>query len=172
MAIASGCGKILGKKNDEQENITTLRFIAVDVTSGVGAIDTFEFSDPDGPGGNSPLIFDTIRLQPNKSYVVGLQVWDESKTPMVDLSPEIITKGEEHQFFYLSNMVGFNVTYSDKDVNSNPIGLNTQWNTPVGDQNGNLQVVLKHQPKSKTPAPGNINAGETDVDVTFPVMIR
>jgi hypothetical protein len=172
MALLTGCGKILGNKNDEQENITTLRFIAVDVTSGVGAIDTFEFSDPDGPGGNNPIIFETIRLEPNKSYTVGLQVLDESKNPIVDLSSEIMNEGDEHQFFYLSNILGFNVTYSDKDVNSNPIGLNTQWNTPVGDRNGNLQVVLKHQPKSKAPAPGNINAGETDVDVTFPVIIR
>jgi hypothetical protein len=172
MTLSTGCSKILGNKNDEQENITTLRFIAVDVTSGVGAIDTFEFSDPDGPGGNNPIRFDTILLQAGKKYTVGLQVLDESKTPVVDLSPEIVNEGDEHQFFYVSNISGFNVNYSDKDSKGNPIGLNTEWNIPNTGVSGNLQIILKHQPRSKAAAPGNINAGETDVDVTFPVIIQ
>jgi hypothetical protein len=168
----SSCEKILGSKNGEQENITTLRFIVVEITSGVSSIDTFEFSDPDGPGGNIPTRFDTIRLETGKKYVVGLQIYDESKTPMVNMNPEIIEEGEEHQFFYLSNIPGFTITPTDKDANGNPIGLNTDWNTPNIEQNGTLQVILKHQPRSKATAPGNINAGETDVDVTFPLIIE
>lgn len=168
----SSCEKILGGKNGEQENITTLRFIAVDVTSGVSTIDTFEFSDADGPGGNNPTRFDTIRFIQGRKYVVGLQLFDESKTPILDITPEIIDKGDEHQFFYLSNILGFTVTSTDKDAKGNPIGLNTEWNIPFSGIIGTLQVILKHQPRSKTTAPGNINAGETDVDVTFPVIIE
>ena len=168
----SSCEKILGGKKGEQENITTLRFIAVDMTSGVSTIDTFEFSDADGPGGNNPTRFDTIHLEKGRKYVVGLQLFDESKTPILDMTPEIIDKGDEHQFFYLSNILGFTVTSTDKDAKGNPIGLNTEWNTPNSGINGTLQVILKHQPRSKTTAPGSINAGETDVDVTFPVIIE
>ena len=172
LSILSSCGKILGGKKDDQENITTLRIIAVETTAGVSTIDTFEFSDPDGPGGNNPTRFDTLHLQAGKKYTVALQVLDYSKNPVVDLSPEIVKEGEEHQFFYLSNILGFNVTYSDQDSKGNPIGLNTEWNTPNVGNNGNLQVILKHQPRSKATAPGNINDGETDVDVTFPVIIQ
>jgi len=172
LSILSSCGKILGGKKDDQENITTLRIIAQETTSGITSIDTFEFSDPDGPGGNNPSRFDTLRLKPGKKYTVGLQVWDYSKNPVVDLSPEIVKEGEEHQFFYVSNILGFGVTYSDRDSKGNPIGLNTEWNLPNTGNTGNLQIILKHQPRSKAAAPGNINAGETDVDVTFPVIIQ
>lgn len=171
-SLLSSCGKILGGKKDDQENITTLRIIAKETTAGVTSIDTFEFSDPDGPGGNNPTRYDTLHLQAGKKYTVELQVLDYSKNPVVDLSPEIIEEGEEHQIFFLSNILGFNVTYSDQDSKGNPIGLNTEWNTPTVGNNGNLQVILKHQPRSKATAPGNINAGETDVDVTFPVIIQ
>lgn len=158
------CKKLFGHKTDEQETITqvSLRF----TDSLTNKQTTFSFSDADGPGGN-PATIDTIQLDTNRVYKLDIGVFDQTKNPVQDVSAEILEKGYEHQFFFESPLSSLMISYEDADKNGMPIGLKTRWMTG-NSVNGSVKITLKHQPGQKT-NPGSINAGETDVEVTFPM---
>ena len=133
---------------------------------------TFTFRDPDGPGGNAPIQFDDILLSSNSSYFLAIELLDESKNPAEDITEEIEAEKEEHQFFFTSSTPSVAVAYLDADGNGNPVGLLNQVTTLGSAANQTLRVVLKHQPGVKAPAPGDPNAGDTDIDLTFDVDIQ
>jgi hypothetical protein len=102
---------------------------------------------------------------------VVLEVFDESKTPAVNKTPEILSEGVQHQFFYAVNPSALlSVSYADKDTKNLPIGLATSQKTgAAGD--GKLKITLKHQPDLKS-ATSTIATGETDVEVEFNVSVK
>jgi hypothetical protein len=154
---------------DETELLTTLTLtytstsIATDVVKAT-------YKDADGAGGAAPTI-DVIRLKPNTTYRVTVQVADDSKSPSEDKTPEILAEGAEHQFFFAPTGSSLTfVSYDDKDTRNLPIGLlHTQRTGAAG--MGKLNVKLKHQPNVKT-ATSTVNTGETDIDVNFDVNIN
>lgn len=164
ISIFSACKKLFGMKTDEQETITqvSLRF----TDSLTNKQTTFNFSDADGPGGN-PATIDTIVLDSNRVYKLDISVFDQTKSPVEDVSAEILEKGDEHQFFFESPLSSLKIDYEDSDKNGMPIGLKTRWQTGSS-VTGSVKITLKHQPGQKT-NPGSIGAGETDVEVTFPM---
>lgn len=134
----------------------------------------FEFRDLDGDGGNPPVITaDT--LSADSVYEVSIEVLDESGTVADDITAEIIAEDEDHQFFF--QFIGANATaaYDDSDSNGNPIGLATIWSIGAA-SNGSLVLTLRHQPDKDGAGvdTGDITnaGGETDVEVTFPVVIE
>lgn len=157
---------------NEEELITTLRLhfhSANDVEHF-----HFAFSDLDGDGGNAPVI-EADTLSVDSVYSVELEVLDESGTPVEDITAEILAEDEDHQFFFQVSGSNATVTYNDADANGNPVGLSTTWTVGAA-SNGNVTVTLRHEPdKGATGvSSGDITnaGGETDIEVTFPVVIE
>ncbi len=151
---------------NDQEVITSLKLTAISSSDTV----VFAYSDPDGDGGNVPTI-DTAFLSTSNIYTVSLELIDETKTPDDTLTNAILSEAIDHQFFFTIIGVNLTNTYADMDVNGNPIGLLNTWTTTTS-STGTVMVTLKHQPDIKPASPGSISVGETDIEVTFPVVIQ
>ncbi|MBK7553681.1 MAG: type 1 periplasmic binding fold superfamily protein [Flavobacteriales bacterium] len=157
---------------NEEELITTLRLhfhSANDVEHF-----HFDFTDLDGDGGNAPVI-EADTLSADSIYTVEIEVLDESGTVAEDITAEILAEDEDHQFFFQVSGANATVTYSDADSNGNPIGLNTTW-TIGALGNGSVIVTLIHEPAKDAAgvSGGDITnaGGETDIEVTFPVVVE
>ena len=158
---------------NEEELITTLRLTFAEADN---AANTYElvFRDLDGEGGNAPVItVDTLPVE--LAFNVSVEVLNESLSPAEDISAEIQAEDEAHQFFFLVSGANLSLTYADADGNGLPVGL---VNTAVSDaaSAGTLLVTLRHEP-NKTGAgvaAGDITnaGGETDLEVSFPVVIQ
>jgi hypothetical protein len=160
--IITGCKK---DQATEQENITK---IVVHLTGIGNSFDQeFEWEDRDGDGGTAPVI-DTIAIPANTQFNVHLHVYDESKSPVVDVSDEIEAENTAHLFVFKSTTAGLTISDLNTDNNGKPFGLDSKWTT-TGAGNGAVQISLHHEPTDKTAAePG----GEIDFDVTFPVKVK
>jgi hypothetical protein len=157
----------------DQELITTLTLV-VSPASTPNNQQYFSYRDLDGDGGNPPKI-DTIRLLENTTYHVQLLVLDETKSPADTTSKEILKEKDIHEFFF-SKVGTFDLTttYLDSDDNGVPVGLNISINagSAFTTKTNTYKVVLKHQPGLKpTSGKGNVNLGETDIEVDFPITI-
>lgn len=150
---------------DPQEVITTLKVLVTDSASGV-LVNTFRFKDADANG--TPEVFDTIRLNANKTYNVAVQVWDDSKTPAENITEEVEEEKNDHAFFYTISNLNLAVTKTDVDDNNLPIGLQSRWVTGSAGS-GLVTIKLKHQPGVKD---GSEAPGETDVEVQFPAVVQ
>lgn len=148
-----------------------------------GASVTVSAIDPDGEGPQSFSIPEIV-LAPNTSYVLSVELENTQNGEII--SEEVAAEAEEHTFFFgwtqglfsdpgtdgnigepLNNNA---VNYADSDSNGLPIGLLTDWTT-AGAGTGSFNVVLKHQPGIKT-ATATSSDGETDVDVTFDLVVQ
>ena len=154
---------------NEPENITKVKLTFTD-SANASSISTASWSDSDGAGGNAPTV-NNITLSASKTYFTTIEVLDETKNPIAKVSDEIFKEADEHQFFFTKSNVNVAFTYTDADANGNPLGLKTKWRTG-SNSTGNVSVILKHQPGTKVAAPGNINAGSTDIDVSFQITIN
>lgn len=157
---------------NEEEVITTLRLTFT--PNGGGATKVMHFVDLDGDGGNAPVITaDT--LSATTTYSVSIEVLNESESPAEDITAEITAEDEEHQFFFQVSGANATVAYADADGNLQPIGLLTLW-TIGAVSSGNVIVTLRHEPNKGAAGVSNgdiTNAGgETDIEVTFPLVIE
>ncbi|MBK7409359.1 MAG: type 1 periplasmic binding fold superfamily protein [Saprospirales bacterium] len=158
---------------NEEELITTLTLTFTPIAGGEPVV--FQFKDPDGIGG-TPAVLLSDTLAAGASYTGSLALLNESVTPAADISKEVETEGDAHQFFFQGSAgLGLTFSYGDQDVNGNPLGLKTNWTigTPGS---GTLKVTLRHEP-DKTAAgvsDGDITlaGGETDIEVEWPVVIQ
>ncbi|MBL8003268.1 MAG: type 1 periplasmic binding fold superfamily protein [Flavobacteriales bacterium] len=133
----------------------------------------FTFIDLDGDGGNAPMITaDT--LSSDSIYLLSVEVLDESGTPVVDITQEIIDEGVDHQFFYEDSSGLLQLAYGDADANNLPIGQTMSCITGLAGS-GTLKVTLRHQPDKTAPGVSNgdiTNAGgDTDLEVVFPLVV-
>ena len=167
LMLHSACKKNNDLPDDEQELITTV-LLQYENFATPGVVQTYAFRDIDGIGGNNPTI-DTIRLDANSIYNLSLSVLDESKNPASNITTEIEEKKEDHQFFYeFGTASGISAVYQDTDSNGLPIGLQMQCmtNNPTATT---LLLTLKHQVGIKN---NNIATGETDIAISFPVVVQ
>lgn len=149
------------------ELITSLKLIFTDSANTSNVLSAY-FNDPDGPGGNSPVQFDTIKLQPNKTYLTTILLFDQTKNPVDTVSKEIWNERDDHMFFFQHSGINIQTIYSDFDSKNLPVGLSTKWRTG-STANGTTKVTLKHQVGTKN---GSISPGETDVEVLFQTKIN
>jgi hypothetical protein len=149
------------------ELITSLKLLFTDSANTTNVLTAY-FNDPDGPGGNSPLQLDTIKLQPNKTYLVNLLLFDQTKNPVDTVSKEIWNERDDHMFFFQHSGVVIQTLYLDADTKSLPVGLSTKWRTGNA-ASGTTKVTLKHQAGTKN---GTITPGETDVEVLFQTKLN
>lgn len=151
---------------NEEELITTVKITFID-TAGVEPTVTVFFRDPDGDGGNAPTQFDTIRLVANTVYNAAIEVYDESKNPVENITTEIQEEDDEHIFCFTPTNVNLSIIRTDSD-GTYEVGLASQWT--VGNVSvGTTQVVLKHQPGVKD---GTCAPGDTDVELNFVTEIQ
>jgi hypothetical protein len=152
---------------NEEELITTMKLTFTD-SSGVDPIMEFYFKDVDGPGGNAPSLFDTIRLNNNKTYLVSLELFNESVSPAENISDEVLAEADEHLFCFTPSINGnLNIQRTDSD-GVYEIGLSSKWKT-LNTSNGSVLIKLKHQPGVKN---GLCDVGETDIELDFQVEIQ
>ncbi len=157
--------------DNEEELITTLNY---SLTSSNGDVIILSFVDPDGDGGNAPLITGGT-LDANETYTGQLQLLNESVSPSESITEEIEEEDDEHQFFFDSDIAGLSVSYNDQDGDGNPLGLRNTVTTGAAGS-GTLTVTLRHEPNKTAEgvADGDITnaGGETDIEVSFPIDVQ
>ncbi len=160
---------------NEEELITTLIYTLTPVGGGTAV--EFRFQDLDGEGGNAPIVTNGI-LAANTNYTGVLTLLNEAVSPAENISDEVAAEAEEHQFFFsVTNftIVDGTITYADVDANGYPIGLLTTFSTGT-EPNMVLTIVLRHEPDKAGlgVSDGGINnaGGETDIEVTFDVVVQ
>ncbi len=169
-------------ENDE-EVITdvTLKFTELDGSgNAVGSPFEFVASDPQGIELGSPSI-ETVTLMKGKTYQMEVVLYNSIADE--DITEEVQEESDEHQFFFLGTaFVGSPVlTYTYDDPNGELIGLKGQVvvaQSP-GFNNATMRIVLRHDLDKDFPGATNPNfenfiqaGGETDLDITFPLVIN
>jgi hypothetical protein len=172
--LFSACSKDdANEEENDEELITTMKLNFVPV--GGGSTVTYQFNDPDGPGG-AAATQDEIVLAPSKTYNVTVQLLNASTNPPEDVTLEVKEEATAHRFYY-APASGSNITVSgfDNDSNGVPLGINSTWTTGAA-ATGKLQVILRHYPGNP---PGKLTAdlvtdskSGTDIDVTFNTKIQ
>lgn len=159
---------------NEEELITTVNVTFTNTVTS-GDVVTVSFRDLDGPGGDNPVI-DDLTLTANASYTYSIEFLNEQSSPVDNITAEVRAEGADHQVFLIGGgNANITTTYSDQDINGNPIGLTGTATT--GDAgNGAFSIVLVHLPnKSATGvSDGNIASagGEEDIRVQFNLSIQ
>jgi hypothetical protein len=159
-----------GEKDDEGNELITSVFMHF--TDSANQTTTFKWRQPGGPGAR--ITRDTILLDSGCTYLVRVEIWDESQTPAVDVTPDIRRTQNEHRFVYTSTTEAINIVVNDFDTNNPPmeVGLDITVSTfGSGPRSGMLKAVLRHYSK-RSPKTAGPMAGSTDIDVEFPIVIR
>jgi len=165
--------------NVQQEVLTTLtlQFTNLVDTSKKSSF-TFRTNDGAAFGRNAKL--DTVVLSKRTAYRMSVLVLDESKQNIVNQTDEINELSTEHQFFFSakpSDLMSFIVSSFNKDSQGAILG--TKVDSVFAGNNagtGTLRVILRHQPNKaglRVNQNDTTNAGgETDVAVTFPLVLK
>ena len=171
------------EKENAGEVITdvTLKFQELNASNAlVGSVLSFKASDPQGiEVGKTPTI-QSISLAKGKKYQMTIEVTNAIKGE--DITQEILTEAAAHQFFFLGQVFDssfFSIQYAD--AGGIALGLKTTVtvSSSTGTNNSNMRVVLRHELNKSFPGASNPNfanfaqaGGETDLDLTFPVILN
>lgn len=192
--LLAACGDDGGTEcsgsNCIEELITTVTLTLT--PSGGGAAIVAEFDDPDGDGGDPPMI-DSIGLAAGVTYSVTVGFQNRLETPPEEITDEVRDESIDHQIFFTGDAVNgpasdhptaaITHSYTDQDDNGLPIGLSNQFVVNSG-AGGDLIVTLRHmppindQPIKTADTAAMVKAsgfssigGQNDAQVTFPVAI-
>jgi hypothetical protein len=170
------------EKENEGEVITdvTLNFQELNASNAlVGSVFTFKASDPQGiEVGKTPTV-QSISLTKGKKYQMTIEVTNSIENE--DITKEILEEAAAHQFFFLGPVFDskiFSIQYADGDG----IGLGLKnivtVSSSTGTNNSSMRVVLRHDLDKKVSGtnPNFSNfvqaGGETDLDLTFPIIMN
>lgn len=161
---------------NEQELITTITAIFTPV--GGGTAITLQYKDLDGDGPNAAVITVSSTFTQSKTYNGAITFKNEAVSPAVDVTPEIIAEGINHQIFYQKtgtlNAFNYSTAAGNLDTNGKPIGLQSVFMT-TGAATGTLKITLKHLPNKSAAnvASGDITnaGGATDAEVSFSISV-
>ena len=152
--------------HNEEEVITTIKLTFVD-SANTSNIKYATFRDPDGDGGAAYDIFDTIKLEANKTWNTSILLLNESGAPVDTISNEVLEEANDHLFCFTPSEKT-TVSITDLDGNKLPLGLESKW--VVFDAGmGTMRIELKHQPNIKD---GTCSPGSTDLSVDFIVEVK
>ena len=157
---------------NEQEVITT---VEVTLTDGDNTY-VLSWEDLDGDGPDEAVV--TGGTMPAGTYSGDIQLYNKTVDPSDEeyvITTEILEEDEEHQFFFNTiNGLDATAVYTDMDSEGNPIGQ--QFGLTANVSSGGLNVVLLHEPDKNAagvPDGDMTNAGgETDIDITFPIIVQ
>lgn len=153
---------------------------------GGGATVTARAQDPDGDGPQDLQVLGDITLQSASNYELTLSLTnEENPIDIEDITAEIRDEAEEHMFFFswtdglFSDPTGNGnvdnrsdaVNYDDVDGDGLPLGLTTSWSTGPS-ASGSFRVILKHQPDGIKTATSGISDGDTDIDISWQIVLR
>ena len=165
----TACKKDEPSPVEDNEFISTLRLTFTEGTNKL----VYTIKDLDGDGGKPPVA-EVIKLVANKTYSVTTEFLDETKTPIVNTTPEIEKESAEHLVvFEQAPATIMTITRTDKDSRNFEIGLKATAKT-VGTANGSMKVTLRHQPEvgGKPVKNGTSTPGSTDFEGSFLVEIK
>jgi hypothetical protein len=171
--LFTSCKKDEVEPTDDNELITRVELKFTDITA--KSTLTYTFQDKDGDPKTAPEKFDKIVLNKGVTYSVSIGVYDDTKSPVMDITQEINEEADVHLFVYKTTPASLlTTTILDKDKNGLPIGLSSSILTQSTAGTGKLNLLLKHQPelngvKVKT---GQEAGGSTDIDLTFDVEVK
>ena len=171
------------EKQNEGEVITdvTLKFQELNGSNAlVGEILSFKASDPQGiEVGKTPTV-QSISLTKGKNYQMTIEVTNSIEGE--DITQEILEEAEEHQFFFLGQVFDssfFSIQYADAGGIALGVKTNVTVSASTGTNNSSMRVVLRHDLDKNFPGVRNPNfanfvqaGGETDLDITFPVILN
>lgn len=171
------------KIENDGEVITdvTLKFQELNASNAlVGSVLSFKASDPQGIEiGKTPTI-QALSLAKGKKYQMTVEVTNGIKG--IDITQEILTEAAAHQFFFLgpafdSNI--FSIQYADAGGVALGLKNNLTVSISTGTNNSTMRVVLRHSLNKSFAGASNPNfsnfvqaGGETDLDITFPVILN
>lgn len=171
--IITSCKKPTIVEPNAEEVITTMKLTFVPI--GGGATLTYQFDDPDGPGGTIPTK-DEIVLAPSRSYNVTVQILNKTATPATDITTEIQAESDAHRFYYEPSAASnINISGLDNDVNGVPLGITGAWATGNA-TTGTIKITLRHYPG--TPPGKEISdsvsstKSNSDIEVEFNTKIQ
>jgi hypothetical protein len=161
------------EEDNQEEVITTMKLTFVPV--GGGTTVSYQYDDPDGPGGTAPTQQEIV-LVPSKTYNVKVELFNKTVTPAEDITMEIKEEADAHRFYYETNP-GSSITISglDNDPNGVPLGINSTWTTAAA-ANGSVKITLRHYPavppnKAVADLVTSTKSG-TDVEVIFVTKVQ
>ena len=152
----SNCKK---DKGNDSELITTLELMSA---SGV----TYKWEDLEGDG--NPAV-DTIRLSLGAPVNFSASFFNRSGGRNTNITSEIEAENTAHLLVYQSPSSSLYITTTDFDANGDAFGLQTQW-TAGAPGSSMVTITLKHQADKAAPDP--LATGETDLQVSFPVIVQ
>jgi len=178
----SSCKSEDPEKENDGEVITDviLKFQELNESNAlIGDILSFKASDPQGiEVGKTPTL-QSISLTKGKKYQMTIEVSNSIEGE--DITQEILEEADKHQFFFLGQVFDssfFTIQYADGDG----IGLGLKnivtVSSSTGTNNSSMRVVLRHDLDKKVSGtnPNFSNfvqaGGETDLDITFPVILN
>lgn len=154
---------------NESELITTVKVKLTEKVSGVQTV--YEFRDLDGVGGNAPSKFDEIVLTRGKVYDCSLQLLNESRTPVDDITLEVTAEGVDHQIYLSASGALAVISNLNLDAKGLPLGVTSTWTTAAVAGTGTLNVTLKHKPGVKA-AGDTVSKGDTDISIDFKLSVK
>jgi hypothetical protein len=110
-----------------------------------------------------------ISLKISSAYNAGVYLYDETKSPVVDLTEEVRERSNFHSYWFFKSGAIANhltITPTDRDNNNLVLGLKSDFKTDSVVSSGRLEAVLRHQPNGKD---GTFAPGTTDSDVFFTI---
>jgi hypothetical protein len=172
IVLLTSCKKDRDEEEDE-EIITTMQLTFT--PAGGGTSMTFQYDDPDGPGGANPTT-QTITLAANTTYNVGIQLLNKTVNPVENITAEIIAESASHRF-YFEPSAGSNIMVSNliPDAAGLPFGLTSTWTT-TNAATGTVKVTLRHYsgnpPNKAADDPVTSTKSSTDIEVVFPTVVQ
>ncbi|MFS4492011.1 type 1 periplasmic binding fold superfamily protein [Maribacter sp. 2308TA10-17] len=153
---------------NEEEVITTMN---VTLTAAGATTVTLQSQDLDGDGPNAPTISVSGDLTANTTYAGTIELLNETESPAEDITEEVKSEDDEHQFIFVSGGTISGITYSDEDGDGNPVGI--EFDLTTGDAgSGSLQITLRHEPKKPNDGTLADAGGETDITQTFNLTVQ
>ncbi|MEL6925867.1 MAG: hypothetical protein AAFO94_17630, partial [Bacteroidota bacterium] len=172
LLLLSACKKENTETPVERRDVTNLTLTLV--TPGMIDPLIFSYDDPDGIGGDAPVVTGGT-LQSNQVYFASAEVLNKTVDPTEDITEEIKQNPSEFQFFYIADNLSFSTEYTDQDENGNPVGLVTALLTDgPGEGKIILNLTIGLNKSAEGVPDGNIaNAGgSTLLQASFPVLIE
>ena len=171
------------EKENEGEVITdvTLKFQELNSSNAlVGSVLSFKASDPQGiEVGKTPTV-QSISLTKGKKYQMTIEVTNSIEGE--DITQEILTEAAAHQFFCLGPVFDsniFSIQYADAGGIALGVKTNVTVSSSTGTNNSSMRVVLRHDRNKSFAGANNPTfanfaqaGGETDLDITFPVILN
>lgn len=165
--LAIGCSDHGHDPHDHDDHDIMNRVTLYVTPVGGGAEQAFVWEDADGPGGNAPNRIDTIRLAAGTNYNGRFEFFNTKEN--TDLTPSIRGEKDVHQLFFTVEGNVLAIAATDVDSRNLPVGLEVLVSSVRSGQ-GKLKVELDHYP-SATSKTGTTRSDETDVSVSWPVVV-